>query len=66
MLLAEAEGSLGAYGVAKHRHTPEIEQIASDLAGADLTVQFTPHLIPMVRGILATVYATLRDPGLVI
>lgn len=65
MLLAEAEGSLGAYGVAKHRHTPEIEQIASDLAGTDLQVQFTPHLIPMVRGILATVYATLRDPGLV-
>ncbi|AGF52849.1 N-acetyl-gamma-glutamyl-phosphate reductase [Synechocystis sp. PCC 6803] len=65
MLLAEAEGSLGAYGVAKHRHTPEIEQIASDLAGTELRVQFTPHLIPMVRGILATVYATLRDPGLV-
>ncbi|MBE9176912.1 N-acetyl-gamma-glutamyl-phosphate reductase [Synechocystis salina LEGE 06155] len=65
MLLAEAEGSLGAYGVAKHRHTPEIEQIASDLAGTELQVQFTPHLIPMVRGILATVYATLRDPGLV-
>lgn len=65
MLLAEAEGSLGAYGVAKHRHTPEIEQIASDLAGMELQVQFTPHLIPMVRGILATVYATLRDPGLV-
>jgi N-acetyl-gamma-glutamyl-phosphate reductase len=65
MLLAEAEGSLGAYGVAKHRHTPEIEQIASDLAGTDLKLQFTPHLIPMVRGILATVYAKLRDPGLV-
>jgi N-acetyl-gamma-glutamyl-phosphate reductase len=65
MLLAEAEGSLGAYGVAKHRHTPEIEQICSDLAGQDVKIQFTPHLIPMVRGILSTVYATLRDPGLV-
>ncbi|BFM40913.1 N-acetyl-gamma-glutamyl-phosphate reductase [Synechocystis sp. LKSZ1] len=65
MLLAEAEGSLGAYGVAKHRHTPEIEQICRDLAGQEVRVQFTPHLIPMVRGILATVYATLRDPGLV-
>lgn len=63
-LLAEAEGSLGAYSVAKHRHTPEIEQICRDLAGYDVRVQFTPHLIPMVRGILATVYATLRDPGL--
>lgn len=65
MLLAEAEGSLGAYGVTRHRHTPEIEQVCSDLAGHEVTVQFTPHLIPMVRGILATVYATLRDPGLV-
>ncbi|EAZ90853.1 N-acetyl-gamma-glutamyl-phosphate reductase [Crocosphaera chwakensis] len=65
LLLAEAEGSFGAYGVAKHRHTPEIEQISSDLAGHEVRVQFTPHLIPMVRGILSTVYATLRDPGLV-
>ncbi|CCQ61124.1 N-acetyl-gamma-glutamyl-phosphate reductase [Crocosphaera watsonii] len=65
LLLAEAEGSFGAYGVAKHRHTPEIEQISSDLTGHEVRVQFTPHLLPMVRGILATVYATLRDPGLV-
>ncbi|MDJ0736108.1 MAG: N-acetyl-gamma-glutamyl-phosphate reductase [Nostocaceae cyanobacterium] len=65
MLLAEADNSLGAYGVARHRHTPEIEQICSNLAGHEVMVQFTPHLIPMVRGILATVYATLRDPGLV-
>lgn len=65
LLLAEADGSLAAYGVARHRHTPEIEQICSELAGHDIKVQFTPHLIPMVRGILATVYATLRDPGLV-
>ncbi|EAW45846.1 N-acetyl-gamma-glutamyl-phosphate reductase [Nodularia spumigena CS-584] len=65
LLLAEADNSLGAYGVARHRHTPEIEQICSDLAGHEVTIQFTPHLIPMVRGILATVYATLRDPGLV-
>lgn len=65
LLLAEADNSLGAYGVARHRHTPEIEQICSRLAGHEVLVQFTPHLIPMVRGILATVYATLRDPGLV-
>ena len=65
LLLAEADNSLGAYGVASHRHTPEIEQVCSDLAGHQVTVQFTPHLIPMVRGILATVYATLRDPGLI-
>ena len=65
LLLAEADNSLGAYSVARHRHTPEIEQICSQLAGHQVTVQFTPHLIPMVRGILATVYATLRDPGLI-
>lgn len=65
MLLAEADQSVGAYGVARHRHTPEIEQICSDLAGHEVLVQFTPYLMPIVRGILATVYATLRDPGLV-
>lgn len=65
LLLAEADNSLAAYGVGHHRHTPEIEQICSDLAGHDVMVQFTPHLIPMVRGILSTVYATLLDPGLV-
>ena len=65
LLLAEADNSLAAYGVTHHRHIPEIEQICSDLAGHDVMVQFTPHLIPMVRGLLATVYATLRDPGLV-
>jgi N-acetyl-gamma-glutamyl-phosphate reductase len=65
MLLAEADNSVAAYGVAAHRHTPEIEQICSDLARVDVKVQFTPHLMPMVRGILSTVYATLRDPGLV-
>ncbi|WP_193198368.1 N-acetyl-gamma-glutamyl-phosphate reductase [Nostoc sp. MG11] len=65
LLLAEADNSLAAYGVTRHRHTPEIEQICSDLAGHELMIQFTPHLVPMVRGILATIYATLRDPGLV-
>lgn len=65
LLLAEADGSLGAYNVGRHRHTPEIEQICSDLAGHEVMVQFTPHLIPMPRGILATVYATMRDPGLI-
>ena len=65
LLLSEADNSLVPYGVARHRHIPEIEQICSDLAGHEVMVQFTPHLIPMVRGLLATVYATLRDPGLV-
>lgn len=66
MLLAEADNSFAAYNVAgRHRHTPEIEQICSELAGHEVLIQFTPHLVPMVRGILATIYATLRDPGLV-
>lgn len=66
MLLAEADSSVSAYGIGgHHRHTPEIEQICGDLTGHDVKVQFTPHLMPMVRGILATVYANLRDPGLV-
>lgn len=65
LLLAEADNSLAPYNVARHRHTPEIEAICSDLAGQSVLVQFTPHLVPMPRGILATVYATLRDPGLV-
>lgn len=65
LLLAEAANSIAAYGVAHHRHTPEIEQICSELAGHDVMVQFTPHLLPIVRGLLATVYATIRDPGLV-
>ncbi len=65
LLLAEADGSIAAYSVAHHRHTPEIEQICRDLSGQDMMVQFTPHLVPMPRGILSTVYANLRDPGLV-
>lgn len=65
LLLAEADNSVAPYGVARHRHTPEIEQTCHDLAGHEIMVQFTPHLMPMVRGLLATVYATLRDPGLV-
>lgn len=63
-LLAEAGNSVGAYGVARHRHTPEIEQICSDLSGHEVLLQFTPHLMPMVRGIHATIYAKLRDPNL--
>ncbi|NJM45731.1 MAG: N-acetyl-gamma-glutamyl-phosphate reductase [Alkalinema sp. RU_4_3] len=65
MLLAEADNAIAPYGLVRHRHTPEIEQVCSDLSGREVQVQFTPHLVPMVRGILATVYAKLRDPGLV-
>ena len=64
MLLAEASESIAPYGVIGHRHTSEIEQMAREVAGQDVRLQFTPHLVPMVRGLLSTVYARLRDPGL--
>ena len=64
LLLAEASESIVPYGVVGHRHTSEIEQIASSVAGCSINLQFTPHLVPMVRGLLSTVYARLRDPGL--
>ena len=48
-----------AYGVTNHRHTPEIEEQLSYAAGKEIVVNFTPHLVPMNRGILATEYATL-------
>lgn len=56
---SEVNESLKAYGVAKHRHTPEIEQELSRLAGPPLRVTFTPHLAPLTRGILTTVTARL-------
>jgi len=64
LLLAEADEAVTPYGVVGHRHTSEIEQLASDAAGQAVQLQFTPHLMPMVRGLLATVYGRLRDPGL--
>ena len=64
LLLAEASEGVAPYGVVGHRHTSEIEQLCSRAAGSSIQLQFTPHLIPMVRGLLATVYGRLRDPGL--
>ncbi|MCL2817880.1 MAG: N-acetyl-gamma-glutamyl-phosphate reductase, partial [Clostridiales bacterium] len=61
-IFAEVNESVRAYGVASHRHTPEIEQALAEIGGAEQAVSFTPHLIPMTRGILATVYASLREP----
>jgi N-acetyl-gamma-glutamyl-phosphate reductase len=57
-LFCEVNEGFKAYAVATHRHTPEIEQELSVLAGRDVMIQFTPHLVPMNRGILATVYAS--------
>jgi len=56
----EANEGLMAYKIGTHRHTPEIEQELSALAGQPVTVSFTPHLIPMNRGILSTIYARLK------
>lgn len=49
-----------AYGVASHRHTPEIEQALGDFSGEEVVISFTPHLVPMSRGILSTCYAKLK------
>jgi N-acetyl-gamma-glutamyl-phosphate reductase len=59
---AEATENLKAYNIGGHRHTPEIEQALSEFASNEVVINFTPHLIPMVRGILATCYANLK-PG---
>lgn len=53
----ECNESVAAYSVGEHRHTPEIEQALSDIAGEAVEVIFTPHLIPMDRGIFTTIYA---------
>jgi N-acetyl-gamma-glutamyl-phosphate reductase len=60
-LFTEVAEGIHAYGVATHRHTPEIEQCLADFAGGAMRVTFTPHLVPMSRGILATIY--VRLPG---
>lgn len=55
----EVNEGFKAYKVGEHRHTPEIEQELSLLAGSQITVSFTPHLLPINRGILSTIYASL-------
>ena len=61
-LLAEASDNFKAYGVAGHRHHPEIVQGLQAIAGRPVTLVFTPHLVPMIRGIHSTLYARIR-PG---
>ncbi len=61
-LYCEVNEGFKAYGVASHRHTPEIEQTLSGLAGQPVQVNFTPHLLPVNRGILSTCYASLLRP----
>ena len=59
-LFCEVNENMKAYGVASHRHTPEIEEQLGYASGENVTISFTPHLVPMNRGILATEYATLK------
>lgn len=60
-LFCEVNESMKAYGVGTHRHTPEIEEQLGYAAGYPITINFTPHLVPMNRGILATAYASLKE-----
>ncbi|MBE3571690.1 MAG: N-acetyl-gamma-glutamyl-phosphate reductase [Moorella humiferrea] len=62
-LFVECNENINPYGVAGHRHTPEIEQELSLLAGREVKVTFTPHLLPISRGILSTMYAALVRPA---
>lgn len=64
MLLAEASDSFKAYAASGHRHLPEIKQGLDAIVGEDTRVVFVPHLIPMVRGIHASLYARLLDPSI--
>lgn len=59
-LFCEVNENMKAYGVATHRHTPEIEEQLSYASGERVVLNFTPHLVPMNRGILATAYANLK------
>ncbi len=60
-LYCEVNENIKAYGVASHRHTPEIEEQLSLVAGEKVTLNFTPHLVPMNRGILITAYANVKE-----
>lgn len=64
LLMAEASDNFKAYGVSAHRHAPEIVQGLSQLAGHPVGLQFTPHLVPMIRGIHATMYARIKPKAM--
>lgn len=61
-LYCEVNEGFKAYSLPRHRHTPEIEQTLGNLAGKAVTISFTPHLLPVNRGILSTCYASLTNP----
>lgn len=60
-MYTEVDSGIRAYGIASHRHTPEIEQELTEVAGSDITITFTPHLTPMIRGILTVSYLNLKE-----
>lgn len=62
-LFAESSDNMKAYGVSGHRHHPEIHAQLTQLAGAKIDFIFVPHLIPMIRGMLSTIYVKLTDAG---
>jgi len=61
LLYGEVGEAIAPYGVGRHRHMPEIEQELSEITGDDLKVSFTPHLVPMNRGELVTIYLKTKD-----
>ena len=62
-LYSECNESVTAYGIGTHRHTPEIEQVLSDVSGQSVSIAFNPHLMPMDRGILCSMYPRLKSPA---
>lgn len=62
LMLSELGGNVTAYGSTEHRHVPEIERGLADFGGLQTTVSFTPHLVPMPRGLLVTARAPLSGP----
>jgi len=64
LLFSEAGEGISAYSLINHRHTSEIEQILTFISGQNIQLQFTPHLVPIVRGMYSTIYGRLKDPGL--
>lgn len=62
LLLSELHASTGAYGTTEHRHIPEMERGLARFGDLDAVVSFTPHLVPMARGVLVTARAHLREP----
>jgi N-acetyl-gamma-glutamyl-phosphate reductase len=59
-LFSECNESVTAYSIGSHRHTPEIEQVLSEVAGSNVTLAFNPHLMPMDRGIFCSIYPRLK------